>query len=216
MSRFVGCGIIYTAFTFGVLVRDAHIYVAGAGNSAGQAVISLAKEAAKVTMIVRGSDLERSMSAYLIQEIRHTSNIEILFDTEAIDAEGEVRLEKLVLQNTRTGETTKVDAHMFYVLIGAEPYTNWLDGCLEREKGYIVTSPSRTHSWQHSRNQFPFETSMPGVFAVGDVRYGSTKRVASAAGEGSVAVSSVHQYLEMLKASEDEPASQPTAAAVNV
>jgi thioredoxin reductase (NADPH) len=203
MEQFVGCGIVYTAFTFGFLVRGAHIYVAGAGNSAGQAVVSLAKEAAKVTMIVRGSDLERSMSSYLIQEIRHLPNVDILFDTEAVDAEGEIKLERLVLQNARTGETTKVDCQMFYVLIGAEPYTIWLDGCVEREKGYIVTSPTRTHSWQLERGQLPFETSMPGVFAVGDVRYGSTKRVASAAGEGSAAVSSVHQYLELLNSQKE-------------
>lgn len=202
MERFVGCGILYTAYTFGVLVRDLHVHVAGAGNSAGQAVVSLAKEAAKVTLLVRGSDLERSMSAYLIQDIRRLENVEVLFDTEVIGAEGEASLERVVLQNSRTGDSQTVDTRMLYVLIGAEPYTNWLDGCVEREKGYVVTSPTRSKLWKLDRSQLPFETSEPGVFAVGDVRYGSTKRVASAAGEGSAAVSSVHQYLDLLNAEE--------------
>jgi len=214
MERFVGCGILYTAFTFGVLVRGAEVFVAGAGNSAGQAVVSLAKEASKVTLLVRGPDLERSMSAYLIQEIRHLSNVEVLFNTEVVDAEGEASLERLVLQNVQSGETTKVDTRMLYVLIGAEPYTNWLDGFVEREKGYVVTSPTRTKSWRLERSQLPFETSQPGVFAVGDVRFGSTKRVASAAGEGSAAVSSVHQYIQLVNAEITENAASVAVAAV--
>ncbi len=199
IEKFVGAGVVYTAFTLNGLVRGLNVFVAGAGNSAGQAVIGLAKDAAKVTMLVRSSDLTHSMSSYLIQAIEHLPNVEILYNTEAIEGRGETTLKQLVIENKSTGKKETVDADIFYVLIGAEPYTDWLDGLVEREKGYIVTSPSRSKDWREDRPQLPYETSLPGVFAVGDVRFGSTKRVASAAGEGSAAVSSVHQYLESLQ-----------------
>jgi len=204
IERFVGAGVVYTAFTLNGVVRNLNVVVAGAGNSAGQAVAGLSKEASKVTMLVRGSDLTRSMSNYLIQQIEHLPNVEILYNTEAVEALGETTLKQLVLENNVTGERQTLDADIFYVLIGAEPYTDWLDGMVEREKGYIVTSPSRSKEWKEDRPQLPFETSLPGVFAVGDVRLGSMKRVASAAGEGSAAVASVHQYLDLLQSAEAE------------
>ncbi|HSG12905.1 MAG TPA: FAD-dependent oxidoreductase [Gaiellaceae bacterium] len=157
-------------------------FVVGGANSAGQAAVHLARYAGKVTLLVRGRSLAASMSQYLIDEIEGKENIEVLLSTEVVDVAGDERLERLTL---RTGdELTEVPADALFILIGAEPRTEWLPDEIERDdRGFVVTGPD-------------YGTSVPGVFAIGDVRAGSVKRVASAVGEGSVVIQHVHRYLE--------------------
>jgi thioredoxin reductase (NADPH) len=141
--------------------------------------------------------LAAGMSDYLIRQIEATPNVDVRVQTRVVDGRGEHRLEGLVLEDGRTGRREDVAAAAVFVLIGAEPRTEWLADALHRdERGFILTgSDIPAHAWSVHRPPLPFETSMPGVFAVGDVRHGSVKRVAGAVGEGSVAVGSVHQYL---------------------
>lgn len=200
LARFEGAGIFYTALGYSPVLRGQEVFIAGAGNSAGQAVLHLAREARKIHLIVRGENLERTMSDYLIQQITHTSNIEVHFCTEVVDGDGENSLECLVLRDTRTNSTRTVEARILFVLIGALPHTDWLADALERDaKGFIKTGQDVCDNFPIPRDPMVNETSIPGVFAVGDVRMSSTKRVASAVGEGAVGVASVHQYLETLK-----------------
>jgi thioredoxin reductase (NADPH) len=149
-------------------------------------------------MLVRSENLERSMSDYLIQEIKRNPNITVRYNTEVIDGDGEVRLECIVLRDTQTGTTSSVATNMLFALIGSEPNTDWLEGSIARNpKGFVMTGPElqRASLWAEDRPPKLYEASMPGVFAVGDVRHNSVKRLASAVGEGSVAVSMVHEYL---------------------
>jgi thioredoxin reductase (NADPH) len=180
------------------------VFVVGAGNSAGQAALHLAEYASRVTILVRGESFADSMSAYLIDELAVTPNIEIRVRTTIEDGRGEHRLEGLVLKDQATGQVETLRAAALFVLIGAAPRTDWLAGTLERDdRGYILTCrdldphyESLKELWpRQDRPPFPLETSLPGVFAVGDVRHNSVKRVASAVGAGAMAISSVHAYL---------------------
>jgi thioredoxin reductase (NADPH) len=156
-------------------------------------------------MLVRGPSLQASMSQYLIEQIEAVEHIEVRTCTEVIAASGDEHLEKLTLRDRTSGDEQVVDAHWLFVFIGAEPRTDWLDGVVVRDdRGFVLSGPdlppapdSRTPSgWEPERDPFHLETSVPGVFAVGDVRGGSVKRVASAVGEGAMAVSLVHRWLE--------------------
>jgi thioredoxin reductase (NADPH) len=198
LERFVGRSVFYTTFTESRLVRDLEVAVAGGGNSAGQAAVHLATFAKRVTLIVRGKSLEQNMSDYLVQQIKIAKNIDVRLESEVIDGTGAERLESLVvLHKKRDAET--IPAKLLFVLIGVEPNTDWLKDAVQREqKGFVPTGRDvETAASRLARAPMTFETSMPGVFAVGDVRSGSMKRVASAVGEGAAAVEQVHRYLEL-------------------
>jgi thioredoxin reductase (NADPH) len=204
LERLVGKGVFYGAVSEARAMRGEEVFVVGAGSSAGQAAIHLAKYAAKVTILVRGESLLDSMSAYLIDELSVTPNVEIRIETTVEDGRGEHRLEALVLRNQATGQVETVGAAALFVLIGAAPRTDWLDGTLERDdRGYILTRSYLDPGYEALSEQLPrqvrpplpLETSLPGVFAVGDVRHNSVKRVASAVGDGAMAISSAHLYL---------------------
>ena len=198
-----GAGVFYgAAVAEARAMQGEEVYVVGAGNSAGQAAMHLSRYAAQVTLLVRGGSLAASMSRYLINEIEAAENIEIRANTRVAGGGGAGRLERLVLEDSLTGHTETVSAAGLFVLIGAKPHTGWLPGEVERDAGgFIFTGrdlPSYghpRHGWHLGRLPLRMETSMPGVFAVGDVRHGSVKRVASAVGEGSIAIHGVHEYL---------------------
>jgi thioredoxin reductase (NADPH) len=197
-ADFTGAGVYYgAALTEARSCKQQHVVVIGAANSAGQAAVHFAGYAAKVTMLVRGDSLAKSMSAYLIDQIARFENIEVLTRTEAAAAEGENgRLTRLRLRGQDGVERTEeVDA--CFVFIGAAPRTDWLDGVVARdERGFILAgADAREHGWPLQREPRTLETSVPGVFVAGDVRARSIKRVASAVGEGSMAVSLIHEYL---------------------
>ena len=180
-----------------------HVFIAGGANSAGQAAVNLARYAQQVTIVVRGDSLAARMSQNLIDEITATANIDIRTSTQIAGAEGSGKLEALILKDTSTGDTETVPASALVVLIGAMPHTDWLPPQIGRdERGFVVTGSDLTDggdpaaSWALPRPPFPLETSLPGVFAAGDVRHGSVKRVASAVGEGSIAATQVTQYLQ--------------------
>jgi thioredoxin reductase (NADPH) len=174
--------------------------VVGGANSAGQAALHLAGFAAHVTLLVREDSLAVGMSDYLITQLEATPNIDVRLRTRVVDGHGEARLEALTVEDVRTGQREQLKATAVFVLIGAEPRTGWLRDVLQLDDhGFILTGRDLPRpAWPLQRAPLPFETSMPGVFAAGDVRYGSVKRVAGAAGEGAVAVGSVHQYLQDL------------------
>jgi thioredoxin reductase (NADPH) len=203
LDTLTGAGVFYgAAVAEAEAARGQGVFVVGAGNSAGQAAIYIAKYAARVTMLVRGHALAASMSDYLVQEIAACDNIDVRLHTEVVDGDGEHRLQHLVLRDTVSGSTETVAAAALFVLIGAQPHTDWLPAtiCCD-ERGYIVTGhdlmrDGNTRStWSLSRPPLLLETSMPGVFAVGDVRHRSAKRVATAVGEGATAVLLVHEYM---------------------
>jgi thioredoxin reductase (NADPH) len=199
LERLVGVGVFYgAAGAEAPAMAGEEVYVVGGANSAGQAALHLAKYAARVTLLVRGTSLAAGMSDYLIRQIEATPNVEVRLGTRVIDGHGEERLEALTLEDVGTGRREDVSAAAVFILIGAEPRTEWLrDVILRDEGGYILTGRDvPREGWQLTRPPLPFETSIPGVFAAGDVRYGSVKRVAGAVGEGSVAVGSVHQYMD--------------------
>jgi thioredoxin reductase (NADPH) len=198
LERFVGSSIFYTTFGETRLVRGLDVAVVGGGNSAAQAVVHLARFARKVTLLVRGDGLERTMSDYLVQQIRCTPNIEVRLGTAVVGGEGTDRLETLQVRDRSSGDVDTLPARFVFVLIGALPHTDWLDGTARRDaKGFISTGHRVDRArWPLQRPPMSFETSVPGVFAVGDVRLDSMKRVASAVGEGAGAIQNVHQYLE--------------------
>ncbi len=201
-TELTGRGVYY-----GVNARDASqcvdddVYVVGAANSAGQAALNLARYAKRVVMVVRSDSLEATMSRYLIQRIVTTSNIEVLVNTEVTAARGDGHLETLSLTNRKAGTTTDADASWLFIFIGASPRTEWLGNQIVRDgNGFIITGhdllvSDRKVVWPLGRPPLSLETSVPGVFAAGDVRLDSMKRVASAVGEGAIAVHSVHRYL---------------------
>lgn len=171
------------------------VFVVGGGNSAGQAAVHLARHAKQVTILVRRDTLTETMSRYLIDEIDGQPNISVRYRTQIVDGSGNGLLETLTLRDSADGRTETVQADAVFVLIGARPRTDWLPAEIARDRfGFVVTGAAGP-AWTLDRSPFMFESSMPGVFAVGDVRAGSVKRVASAAGEGSVAIQQVHQYL---------------------
>ena len=174
------------------------VAVVGGANSAGQTALHLAKYASQVSLLIRGSSLTSGMSQYLIDQIEATDNISVRLGTRLVDAEGVVRLEGVVIEEISSGERTRLPLSGLFVMIGAEPHTAWLTGLQRDERGFILTDRDVVRdSASTDRPLLPFETRLPGVFAVGDVRRGSVKRVAGAVGEGSVAVGSVHQYLSL-------------------
>jgi thioredoxin reductase (NADPH) len=198
LERLVGVGVFYgAAGVEAPAMVGKEVYVVGGANSAGQAALHLAKFAARVTMLVRGESLAASMSDYLITQLEAISNIDIRLRTRVVDGRGEERLETLTVEDVETGQREEVAAAAVFVMIGAEPHTECFQGIIELDdRGYILTGRDVIQqSWPLARPPLPFETNMPGVFAVGDARHGSVKRVAGAVGEGSVAVGSVHQYL---------------------
>jgi thioredoxin reductase (NADPH) len=201
LERFVGNSIFYTTFGESRLVRGLDVAVVGGGNSAGQAVVHLAKFARSVTLIVRGDALGRTMSDYLVQQIRSTPNIQVKLGAEVAGGDGGDRLETLQLRDRASATVETIPARILFVLIGALPHTDWLHGVVQRDaKGFIPTGPRVDPAlWPLDRPPMNFETSVPGIFAVGDVRLDSMKRVASAVGEGAGAIQNVHQYLAQVK-----------------
>ena len=203
LDSFTGAGVYYgAANTEAHACKNEQVYIVGGGNSAGQAAMYLANFAKHVTILVRKPDLSSSMSQYLIDQIDHTSNISVKGHTEVIEAIGDDKLEKLVLQNTEDNTQETVEAAAILIFIGAKPYTDWLElGIIKDEKGFIETGnalatyDSFTRSWKLSRDPFLLETCSPGIFAAGDVRSGAMNRVASAVGEGAMAIKYVHEYL---------------------
>jgi thioredoxin reductase (NADPH) len=199
-AALTGRGIYYgAALTEVHSVRGEEVYIVGGANSAGQAAIFLANVASKVTMLVRGETLSAGMSHYLIERIDETPNIEVRYGTNVQEAIGEDHLDALVICQGTTGETERVETRAMFVFIGAVPPTDWLRGTLAcDERGFILTGPdvliTGEGAWKLDRDPFLLETSIPGIFAAGDVRHGSGKRVATAVGEGATAVMSVWQY----------------------
>jgi thioredoxin reductase (NADPH) len=202
--RFTGLGVFYgSAAIEAPAVADQDVYVVGGANSAGQAAMFLSRHARRVTLLVRADGLERSMSYYLIRQINDTPNIEVRTRTQVVGMAGQEHLEWLRLCDTRTGSVREVAANFLFVFIGAAPCTEWLDGVIARDRaGFVLTGPDllvggrRPAGWQLDRDPYYLEGSVPGVFAAGDARANSVKRVASAVGEGAMAIQLVHRYLE--------------------
>jgi thioredoxin reductase (NADPH) len=203
LEALLGAGVFYGAAGAEARAMEGQdVFVVGAGNSAGQASVHLARYAASVTILCRGEALGHSMADYLVQQIKRAPNVAVRLHTEVVDGRGGRRLEGLTLRDRRSGATQDVPAAALFVMIGAEPHTEWLAGIVERDdRGYILTGHDLLRAgrpppgWPRQRPPLLLETSIPGVFAAGDVRYRSVKRVASAVGEGAVAVQLVHEYL---------------------
>jgi thioredoxin reductase (NADPH) len=196
LEALAGSGVFYgAAGTEARALRGEHVFVVGAGNSAGQAALHLARFAASVTIVAIEHDLGERMSDYLVQQLLATPNVQLRLHHEVVDGHGRRRLEGLTLRDRDTGATQEVAASALFELIGAEPRTDWLHGAVERDqRGYVLTGRDLA-GWPLRRGPMLLETSLPGVFAAGDVRYRSVKRVASAVGEGAIAVQLVHEYL---------------------
>jgi thioredoxin reductase (NADPH) len=203
VDELLGAGVFYgAAVSEAPATTGSQVFVVGAGNSAGQAALHLAKYAGQVTLLVRGRSLGHTMSDYLIKEIQASGIIAVRLGTQVVGAGGVGRLEHLTLRDARTEATEKVPAAALFILIGAQPHTGWLAGTVERDQqGFVLTGHDLLHDgqpppgWPLERLPLLLETSIPGVFAAGDVRHRSIKRVASAVGEGSIAIQLVHQHL---------------------
>jgi len=202
-DRLQGCGVYYgAAMTEAISCEGEDVYIVGGANSAGQAAMYFSKFARKVVMLVRGPSLSASMSQYLIDQIAKTSNIEVQTGSQVVEVHGDTHLEAITIRGGDNGHATTVPTNLLSIFIGAEPNTDWLSGVVERdERGFILTGADlvrdgkRPAGWQLERNPYWVECSVPGIFAAGDVRHGSVKRVASGVGEGSIAVQFTHQYL---------------------
>lgn len=203
LEQLTGAGVYYgAAQTEALSCQDEDVYIIGGANSAGQAAMYFSKYARKVTMLVRGDSLTKSMSQYLIEQIAETPNITVQVHSSVVEVKGETSLEAITIANAVTGEQQTVPATSLFIFIGAQPRTDWLDGVVERDdRGFIRTGPDLKHDghrpkgWSLDRDPYLLETNVPGIFAVGDVRHNSVKRVASGVGEGSICVQFVHQYL---------------------
>src|SRR5579864_6902194 len=203
MDRLQGAGVYYGGTsTEAISCRDEDVFIVGGANSAGQAAMFFSQYAKRVVMLVRGDSLAATMSQYLIEQVQATQNIHIEYRTRVLEVHGEDRLESVSIVCDLSGDINRVPANSMFVFIGAEPCTSWLTGVVERnERGFILTGPDLLKSGKRprgltlERDPGLLETNIPGVFAVGDVRYGAVKRVASGVGEGSVALQFVHQYL---------------------
>ena len=203
ISQFKGAGIYYgAANTEASACRDKVVFIVGGGNSAGQAAMYLSKFAKQVNILIRRDDLSYTMSSYLIDQIKGVAHISVCSSREVIEAKGNERLEQLTIKNIKTGEIYTEDAAALYIFIGAKPFTDWLDQeIITNDKGFIETGRDLQHYdnfkkiWKLDRDPYLLETSCPGIFAAGDVRAGAMNRVASAVGEGSMAISFVHKYL---------------------
>jgi thioredoxin reductase (NADPH) len=206
LDDMTGRGVYYgSALTEAAACKESDVYIVGGANSAGQAAVYLSKTAKSVTILVRGPSLERSMSYYLVQQIENIPNISVRTCTEVTGCAGRDHLECLTLRDTSTGATEQVNAQWLFLFIGAAPLTDWLDGVVERDRlGFVIAGPDLSvegqppKGWALDRAPYHLETSVPGVFVAGDARAESAKRVASAVGEGAMAVMLVHRYLEKL------------------
>ncbi|TML30308.1 MAG: response regulator [Actinobacteria bacterium] len=204
VAELTGRGVYYgSAATEGPGCAGTDVYIVGGANSAGQAALFFSRYARTVTLVVRGDSLERSMSYYLIQQLAAIGNIQVRTRCQVVQAYGEEHLEAVTLCDSKEGTTSTVEAGHLFVFIGAEPRTDWLDGAVHRDPhGFVYTGPDlltdgrRPAGWDRDRDPFYLECSVPGIFAAGDVRANSVKRVASAVGEGAMAVTLVHTYLE--------------------
>ena len=208
IDKLTGAGVYYGASMVEALSSQGEdVYMIGGANSVGQAAIGFSKYSKTVTLVVRGDSLTKSMSYYLVNQISGTSNIHVLLNSKVVEAQGENRLEFVTISNTRTGEQYTVPCSMLYIFIGAVPHTEVFAGLIERDaNGFILTGQDliqdgRKHpkGWSLDRSPFLLETNVPGIFAAGDVRHGSTKRVATSVGEGSLAVQLIHQYLKSVR-----------------
>jgi thioredoxin reductase (NADPH) len=200
-SRFEGAGVYYgAAATEASTYRDRHVYIIGGANSAGQAAVMFSKTSSNVTMVVRSNDLRLKMSQYLVDQIAAIENIDVLLSRRVIEVAGTEHVEEIRLENVDTGEEETREASALFVFVGAVPHSAFLEETVAmNDRGFIYTGAdvtTFTTDWPLSRDPYPLETSAPGVFASGDVREGAVRRVASAVGEGSVAVTMVHQYLD--------------------
>ena len=198
-----GAGLYYgSAMTEAYACRGADVYIVGGANSAGQAAVYLARYARSVTLLVRGPSLSVSMSKYLIDQIAEAPNIHVRPCSQVTELHGALHLEAITVTSTVSGQSETLPTPALFVFIGAQPHTDWLAGVVERdEHGFILTGRDllrdgqRSAAWPEDRDPYLLETSVPGIFAAGDVRHGSVKRVASGVGEGAMAVSFIHQYL---------------------
>ena len=198
-DRLAGKGIFYgAARSEASNTHGLDIHIVGAGNSAGQAAMFFSSHARSVTIVYRGETLEKGMSQYLVDQIATRSNIRALYRSEVVAAHGDVSLEAIDVRSTETGETTRLDSGGLFIFIGADAKTGWLppEVALD-QKGYVLTGPDVRGAgrWSLDRDPYLLETSVPGIFACGDVRYSPVKRVAAAVGEGGMAIAFVHQYL---------------------
>jgi len=204
-DTFIGTGLYYGAgASEAEFCKDQHVFVIGGGNSAGQAAMHFAPVAKQVTMVIRGDSLKATLSQYLVDRIHATPNIEVFNQTEVTGLSGDNHsLDEITLTNRKTGESKQVKTKFLFVCIGGAPNTQWAGdlGVVRDDSGYLVTGPAlmpggkKPSSWPLDRDPYYLETSMPGLFAAGDVRHGSVKRCASAVGEGAMAVSLIHRYL---------------------
>jgi len=207
LEQLIGAGVYYgAAASEARAMQGRRVCVVGAGNSAGQAAAHLAKYADAVTLLVRGDSLRKSMSEYLITELSEISNVHVRLGVEVVDGDGEDRLQAVVVRDRSTAAEERIPAGGLFVMIGAEPHTEWLEGTVERDqRGFILTGNDvrfdgeRASGWPPERPPSLLETSLPGVFAAGDVRHGSVKRVTTAMGEGATVVQLVHQRLEAVR-----------------
>jgi thioredoxin reductase (NADPH) len=203
LERLQGAGVYYGGGTTeAISCRGEDVYIIGGANSAGQAAMFFSRYAQRVVMLVRGDSLAATMSQYLIDQIKGVDNIHVEYCTRVIEVHGDDHLEQISIQCDQTNDVSKVPAAALFIFIGAEPRTSWLDGTVERDgRGFVMTGPDlmregkRPKGWSLERDPGLLETNVPGIFAVGDVRHGSIKRVASGVGEGSIAIQFVHQYL---------------------
>ncbi|GAA3801496.1 response regulator [Sphaerisporangium flaviroseum] len=204
LAELTGRGVFYgSAATEAPSCAGQEIYIVGGANSAGQAAVHFSRYAKRVHILIRAGDLRRSMSQYLIAQIQEIDNIEVHPHSQVVAAEGDGHLERLSMCDPRSGEIRTADTSWLFIFIGAEPRTEWLDKAVARDqRGFVLTGPDlladgqRPPGWSLPRDPYHLESSMPGVFAAGDVRADSVKRVASAVGEGAMAVSLIHRYLE--------------------
>ena len=203
-ERFLGAGMYYGAgASEAALTKGEDVYLVGGGNSAGQAAMHLAGFAKRIFIVIRGESLKETLSQYLLDRLRSTPNVEVLPHTEVIALRGDKVLEEIALADRATGQQRSAKTRWLFVCVGGVPQTDWAGevGVARDEGGYLLTGPDllrgrqRPASWPLDRDPFYLETSVPGIFAAGDVRHGSVKRVASAVGEGAMAVAFVHRYL---------------------
>jgi thioredoxin reductase (NADPH) len=198
VEALAGRGVYYGSnVTAAHALTGLHAVVVGGGNSAGQAALHLARYCASVTVVVRGTSIAATMSAYLVDAIDADPTVVVCTGSEVSAARGDGRLEQVVLRDRNSGEERSLRADGMFLMIGAEPRTGWLPEAVARDRwGFVLTGADTVeHGWTGPRSPHPYETTVPGVFAVGDVRCGSVKRVASAVGEGSVVVAQLHELL---------------------
>ena len=212
LDAFGGIGVFYgAARTEAAAMQGRDIVLVGGGNSAGQAAVFFADYARSVTILIRGPSLDASMSRYLIDELGHKPNVHLRTGGEIVRCIGDERLECVTIRNRADGTLDDVDVHAVFIFIGADAITDWLPAEVVRdERGYVCTGRDVTDlmpgAWPLERDPYLLETSVPGIFAAGDVRHGSIKRVAAGVGEGSIAIAFVHEHLAELSARSQESA----------